>query len=55
MAVFLIGLMLFYSPLISLFEGTRTLAGVPLLHFYLFGAWALVIVAAVWSVGREKE
>ncbi len=55
MAVFLVGVMLFYSPLIALFEGSATLFGIPVLYFYLFGVWALVIASAAMVVGGVKE
>jgi hypothetical protein len=54
-AVFLVGLVLFYSPLIALFEGAATLFGIPVLYFYLFGVWAAVIASAALVVGGVKE
>lgn len=54
-AVFLMGAFLLYSPAVSLFEGGASLFGVPLLYYYLFGVWILVIAAAAWNVERGRE
>lgn len=54
-AVFLVGGLLLYSPVVALFERPVSLVGIPLLYFYLFGVWALVIAAAAWAVGGWKE
>jgi hypothetical protein len=54
-AVFLVGLVLLYSPLIALFEGPVTFFGIPVLYFYLFGVWAAVIASAALVVGGVKE
>ncbi len=42
-ALFLAGLVLFMPPLLLIFDGARTVLGVPLLYFYLFLAWAVLI------------
>lgn len=42
-AVFLLGCVLFNYPLISLFNKPGDVFDIPLLYFYLFGAWALLI------------
>ena len=43
LALFLLGLLLFNPPLLSLFSLERVVAGIPLLYLYLFAAWALLI------------
>jgi hypothetical protein len=44
LALFLLGLLLFSPPLLSLFSVERFVAGVPLLYLYLFAGWGLLIV-----------
>lgn len=39
------GLLLFTPPLLTLFGGTATVAGVPLILLYLLGAWLGLIYA----------
>jgi hypothetical protein len=51
-AVFLAGVLLLYSPLISLFEGRGEWLGIPVLYLYLFGAWATFIALTAWVAGR---
>ena len=43
-ALFLLGLLLFSPPLMSLFDGLRFVAGIPVLYLYLFCAWAGILV-----------
>ena len=47
-ALFLVGWLLFSYPLLSAFDRSGTVFGVPLLVAWLFGAWAAVIAAAAW-------
>ncbi|MGF1608574.1 MAG: hypothetical protein ACFCUQ_04210 [Kiloniellales bacterium] len=44
LALFLLGLLLFSPPLLSLFSAERFVAGLPLLYLYLFAGWGLLIV-----------
>ncbi len=53
--VFLIGFLLLFSPVVCLFERPIGWYGIPLLYFYLFGVWALIIAATVWVVGTGEE
>ena len=46
--LFVAGMLIFNYPLLDLVNSTRTLAGIPLLYFYLFAAWFLLIAAAAW-------
>jgi len=43
MALCMIGMLLFNYPILSLFNRSGTLFGVPLLYAYLFIAWAGLI------------
>jgi len=47
LAVFLL-----MPPVITLFTGTYTVGGVPLIVVYLFGVWLALIVAAALLVWR---
>ncbi len=49
-AIFLIGLLLLFSPVIALPDRPRLLFGLPLLFLYLFGVWSLLIAAMAWVV-----
>jgi hypothetical protein len=47
-ALFLFGLVLFLPPLVSTFDKTELVGGIPLLYLYLFVAWAgLIAVTAL--------
>jgi hypothetical protein len=52
-AIFVLGLLLFAPPLLSLFDRNAFVAGVPLLWLYLFGAWALIIGLVAATVRRS--
>ena len=55
-ALFLIGMLLLFSPLIALPNRPQLLFGLPLLYLYLFGVWILLIAAMAWVVrGRANE
>jgi predicted permease len=53
-ALFLLGCLLFNYPLLSLFDKSGTILGVPVLYGYLFAAWALFIVLAAVIVGLSQ-
>ena len=48
MAVFLIGFVLLNYPILSLFDRSVALFGVPLLFLYIFAAWAGIIAVMAW-------
>jgi hypothetical protein len=52
-ALFLLGALLFGYPLLALFDSRATLAGIPLLYVWLFGAWAFLIAGLAWVVERD--
>ncbi|MCC6657898.1 MAG: hypothetical protein IT512_06925 [Rhodocyclaceae bacterium] len=54
-AVFLLGFVLFNYPLIALFNKPGEIFDIPLLYFYLFGVWALLIALMAWAIERRKE
>lgn len=44
-AIFLLGGVVFNWPLLSIFNRSADVLGVPVLYLYLFGAWLALIVA----------
>jgi MYXO-CTERM domain-containing protein len=56
-AVFLLGLVLFSPLLYRLFDrgADTTVAGIPLLPAYAFGAWGLVILLLALAVRRSRR
>ena len=54
-ATFLFGLLLFFSPLTSLFDRPTSWGAIPLIYLYLFGAWALFIVLLAWILEGHGE
>lgn len=52
--LFVLGLVAFNPPLLSLFSGA-TLLGWPLLYLYLFAAWAGLIAAVAFVVERRPR
>lgn len=45
-------LLLFTYPVLEVFDTGRLLGGLPVLVWYLFGAWAVVIALSAW-IGRR--
>jgi hypothetical protein len=54
-ALFLAGLLLWFSPLLDRLEEAGTWLGVPVLYLYLYGVWALLIAAAAWLVIHRRD
>lgn len=48
--VFLIGVLLLFSPALTLFDRATEWAGFPLSYLYLFGVWLLLVVLAAITV-----
>jgi len=51
-ALFVLGCLLFSYPLMALFNVGGTIAGIPTLYAYLFGAWAGLIALMALIVER---
>ena len=47
-----LALFLLLPPFITLFAAPVTVFGVPLMVVYLFGVWALLVLAAAWLAPR---
>lgn len=54
-AVFLVGLVLFNYPMVSLFDRAASLFGLPLLVVYLFSVWLGLILLMAWVIERQSE
>ena len=53
--VFLTGLLLLYSPAMTLFDRASEWAGVPLSYLYLFGVWLLLVILAAVTVETGNQ
>jgi hypothetical protein len=54
-AVFLIGMLLLFSPIITLPDRPQLLFGLPILFLYLFAVWGLLIAAMALVVRGGKN
>jgi hypothetical protein len=54
-ALFLLGLLLLNYPLFALFAGPMHVLGIPLVHLYVFVAWALTIALMALVVERRTD
>jgi hypothetical protein len=52
-ALFLLGLLLFNYPVLAVFNRTAEVAGIPLVYFYIFAAWAGFIALLAILVDRN--
>ncbi len=53
--VFLLGLLLLYSPALTLFDQDAQWGGIPISYLYLFGVWLLIVVLAAITVERGQH
>lgn len=53
--LFLLGLLLFSPPLLSLFSIERFFAGLPPLYLYLYAGWGLLIVLIGVTASRARR
>ncbi|MBI1906898.1 MAG: hypothetical protein HYS20_11800 [Rhodocyclales bacterium] len=54
-AVFLVAVLLFNYPIVSLFDRPEPLAGLPMLYVTIFAIWGAVIAAMAWIVERGSR
>ncbi|MFN2218226.1 MAG: hypothetical protein ACK2UA_06450 [Anaerolineae bacterium] len=54
-AAFLVGLLLFCSPVTALFDQPLYWKGIPLLYLYFFAAWAMYIALLAWILRGKGE
>jgi len=50
-----LGALLLTYPLMALFNVAATVAGIPLLYAYLFGAWGLLIAGLALAVRKVPD
>ncbi len=49
-SLFLLGLLLFNPPLLSIFDLPETVIGFPILYIYLFTAWAVLVLLMALTI-----
>jgi len=54
-AIFFCGVLLLYSPIISLFDQANLWFGIPVLYIYLFTIWAILIILMAWTTERSDK
>ena len=52
--LFLLGVLLLYSPLLSVFDTDTELLGIPVIYIYLFSTWVALIVLIAGLVERGR-
>ena len=52
--LFLLFVVLLYSPLLSVFDTNAELLGFPVIYIYLFGTWIALIALIAWLVERGR-
>lgn len=52
--LFLLGVLLLYSPLLSVFDTNAELLGFPVIYIYLFSTWVALIGLIAWLVERGR-
>jgi hypothetical protein len=52
--LFLLGVLLLYSPLLSVFDTNAELLGFPVIDIYLFSTWVALIALIAWLVERGR-
>lgn len=53
--IFLVSLLLLFSPVVVLFERMVVWFGIPAIYFYLFGVWFAIIAATALIVRLGGE
>ena len=53
-AIVLLGCVLFNYPVLSLFSKPGALFGIPLLYFYIFAVWTLLIALLAYVIERGE-
>ena len=53
--IFLLGVVLFNYPVLSLFDREIFFSGIPILYLYLFGTWALLILLTAMVTGSRRS
>ena len=53
-ALFAVGLVALFPPLLGMFNRPGSLLGIPILPLYLFTVWTLLVVVG-WALTRGEE
>ena len=53
--IFLTGIVLLYSPALTLFDRVLEWGGIPVSYLYLFGVWLLIVVLAAITVEADSR
>jgi len=53
-ALFVLGLLLLYPPLLGIFNRPGSLFGIPILPLYIFSAWGALLLAG-WLLSRGDK
>ncbi|MGB5737514.1 MAG: hypothetical protein WBM40_24055 [Thiohalocapsa sp.] len=52
-ALFLLGLLLWFSPLVLRVNQSGNVFGIPILYLYLFGVWVAIVAVAALILSRR--
>ena len=55
LALFLLGMLLFLSPFLSIFNTPDRILGLPSLYLYLFASWTLLIALVAVVIERSDD
>lgn len=50
-----VAILLFNTPVLSIFNISTFVRGIPVFYLYLFGAWLFIILATAWVVRRTNN
>lgn len=53
--IFLVGLLLLYSPALVLFDRAAEWGGIPVSYLYVFGVWLILVVFAAITVEFDSR
>ncbi len=53
--LFLLGVLLFNPPLLSIFDIPRQLFGIPLLYIYLFACWGVLLILGAVIIEKSGD
>ena len=54
-ALFILGVVLLNAPFITIFDQSEAFLGIPVLFFYLFSAWTLLIVLMILVIEYRRR
>lgn len=55
LAVFLTGMLLLFSPIVSLFDKPLFWLGIPMIYLYLFSVWIILIAAMALIISSSQK